>query len=147
MKEICFVPRQAGQLPPQSIPVSSPFCIPFEQQSIGQLPPQSISVSSPFCFPSVQQLSEHFPPQSTPISSWFCFPSLQVSVQIQRFMHQKNQICYNKVNGFSFFLLNFSTPCASEDIIIGWTVIDVVFTISIWQDLISLTKLIITHAN
>ena len=46
-----------GQLPPQSIPSSSPFFIPSSHVGFvghgGQLPPQSIPVSSPFWMPSV----------------------------------------------------------------------------------------------
>ena len=38
------------------------------------------------------------------------------------------------------------TSYAFKDIEIGWAVVDVVFIIPIWQDLISLTKLIVTHA-
>lgn len=48
----------AGQLPPQSTPVSRPFFIPSLQDGAvthaGQLPPQSTPVSVPFLIPSLQ---------------------------------------------------------------------------------------------
>ena len=53
-------PSSGGQLeqePPQSIPISFPFCIPSLQsvlQSGQLLPPQSTPNSSPFCIPSDQ---------------------------------------------------------------------------------------------
>ena len=47
-----------------------------------QDPPQSIPVSSPFCWPSVQvEQAVHDPPQSMPVSSPFCCPSVQVEGQ------------------------------------------------------------------
>ena len=46
----------ALQLPPQSTPVSSPFCAESEQVKHAlQLPPQSMPVSSPFCAESEQE--------------------------------------------------------------------------------------------
>ena len=45
----------AGQLPPQSTPVSSPFLSKSLQVGhVGQDPPQSTPVSSPFCLLSAQ---------------------------------------------------------------------------------------------
>jgi len=66
-------------VPPQSIPSSSPFWIPSTQVIHGsqKVPPQSIPSSSPFWIPSIQvmQGSQNVPPQSIPSSSPFWIPS------------------------------------------------------------------------
>lgn len=50
-------------------------------QAVQSVPPQSVPVSSPFITPSVQVgQAGQSPPQSTPVSAPFCIPSIHVLV-------------------------------------------------------------------
>ena len=75
----------AAHVPPQSTPVSVPFCTPSVHVGVGghagHVPPQSTPVSVPFCpRPSRRRRRHagHVPPQSTPVSVPFLIPSVHV---------------------------------------------------------------------
>src|SRR5690606_29813196 len=73
--------HEAGQLPPQSTPVSPPFCTPSSHDGAWQEPsvqtPERQSVGAPHCLPVAQEVQE--PPQSVSDSSPFRIPSPQLA--------------------------------------------------------------------
>lgn len=105
---------QAGQEPPQSTPVSVPFCMPSVQVGVvlhwlGQGPPQSTPSSPPSCTPLVQLTAlahaSQGPPQSIPVSPWFCLPSSQLKSCLQELI-TKSDVKTNKQKSRRFFFMD-----------------------------------------